>query len=287
MKISKELETLFEIPENHTPVVLISGGTDFEHFTRNCGDMLDESKTKGMDENAARAGLPLSPFMVLLVQGADNHVHALASLPLQKWQYDLRLEPSIEESKDVRRVTDWVAGLIDLFCKDDTVHGMNLITGDIVFGDPKEGQMSLEATVREVTPKREVRGTSNIDMEDLGDFIGQLSKKEIEEKVGKKKKSNVDIVEEGLEALRELTGRTLAPKEKAQLLEIAQKEDGVAPVKRTPIKTKEEKVEVVDGEKTKKLIKEQKDIVKKFGYDALKEMSERMKFDILIENPHG
>lgn len=286
--MTKEMEAMFEIPDGHTPVVLISGGTNSEHFTRSCGDMLDEKYLKNMDENAARAGLPLNPFMVLLVQGKDNHVHAISALPLQKWQGELNVESSIEASKDIRRVTDWCAGLMELFCKDDSVHGVNLITGDIVFGDAKKGMMSLEATLKEVTPKREVRGTSDIDMEDLGDFIGQLSKKEIEKKKGK---SNVQVVEEGLASLKKITGTVLPETAVNQLLQIATQDDAKTLLTRIPVQhdSKEEKVKIVDAdkEKKKKLIKEQKEIVKKFGYPALKEMSERMKFEILIEEPYG
>lgn len=248
MKMNQEIEAMFEIPKDHTPKVLLGGGTDHKNFSKAWADMVDEKIYKDMDGNSSRLGLPLHPVLVLIVQGGDGHIHALISLPLQKWQAPLRVNGTIEESKDLRRVMDYCAGFLEVFCMNDTVTAVDLATNIVVIGDPNDGAFGLEGIIKEVRPKKDVRTLDSIG--DADDILGQLSKPQIEKFQKKVKKEPKIVIKEKLS--------------------------------RIPVK--EEKPEEDKLEKTKK---EQQAIVKKYGFSALKEMSERMKFEILVKNPHG
>lgn len=244
MKMNSEVEAMFEVPKGHTPKVLMVGGTDHKNFSKAWEGMVDEKIYKDMDGNSSRLGLPLHPVLVLIVQGEDGHIHALISLPLQKWEVPLRVNDAIEESKDLRRVMDYCAGFLEVFCMNDTVTAVDLATNVAVLGDSKDGAFSLEEIVKEIRPKKDVRTLDSIGNAD--DILGQLSKPQIEKFQTKKKEPKVE--------------------------------------KLTRVPMKEEKPEENKLEKTKK---EQQAIVKKYGFPALKEMSERMKFEILVKDSHG
>lgn len=246
MKMTSEIQAMFEIPEGHTPKVLLGGGTDHKNFKKVWDSMVEEKVYKDMDNNSSRLGLPMHPVLILIVQGEDGHTHAFISLPLQKWQAPIRIQDTIEESKDLRRTTDWCAGFMEVFCMNDTVSAVDLVTNVVVFGD-KEGTFGIEGIVKAVRPKKDVRGTGGLDIGSADDILGQLSKPQIEKFQKKTKKEPKIVLKEKLT--------------------------------RVPVKDESEAAKV---EKTRK---EQQDIVDKFGYDSLKEMSKRMKFAIVIDKP--
>lgn len=249
--MNSEVEAMFEVPEGHTPKVLLGGGTNHKHFVKVWDSMVEEKVYKDMDNNASRLGLSLSPALVLIVQGDDGHVHALISLPLQKWQGNMRIHESIEESKDLRRTMDWCAGFMEVFCMNDTVTAVDLATDKVIFGDSSDIAFSIEGMVKDVRPKKDVRGTSGLDIGSVDDILGQLSRPQIEK--FQTKKSTKSAVKETKE-------------------------------KYTRLPVKEEDSEESKLEKTRK---EQQKIVDKYGFQALKEMMDRMKLPILIEDPHA
>ena len=249
MKMSQEIEAMFEIPEHHTAKVLIGGGTDHKNFAKVWSDMLDEKIIKDMDGNSSRLGLPMHPVLMLIIQGEDGHLHALISLPLQKWQAPMRVHDSIEDSKNVQRMVDWCAGFMEVFCMKNTITAIDVTNQKVMIGDPKDAAFGLEAIVKDVRPKKEVRTLTSIGSVD--DILGQMSKPQIE-KFEKKK---------------------TAPKK------------STAKMTRVPVKdvVEEEKKADTEGEKLEKTRADQQAIFDKYGYAALKEMTDRMNIPILIK----
>lgn len=239
MKTTKQIEGMFTIKEGHTPKILIGGGTNHQHFAPFWENAIGDKKLKDMDSNASRMGLPLSPLLVLLVQGEDNHIDAILSLPLQKWQGDLALDATIEATNDLKRITDWCAGFLDVFCMDNTVSAVDLATNKPFYGDPEKSPFGIEKVYQ--STREDVRGTGGLDIGSVDEILGQVSQSKTEKVMRTKKAEKKEIVEE--------------PK-------------------------------IVEVKKEKKdILKEQQEIVKKYGYAALKEMADRMNMPILVQEP--
>jgi hypothetical protein len=185
--MNAEIEAMFEVPEGHTPKVLIGGGTNHKNFAKVWDSMVEEKVYKDMDNNSSRLGLPLHPVLVLLIQGDDGHIHALISLPLQKWDAPMRIESTIDASNDLRRVMDWCAGFMEVFCMNDSISAVDLTTNTVVLGDPK-ASYGIEGVMSEIRPKKDVRGTAGLDIGSVDDILGQLSKPQIEKFQKKVKK---------------------------------------------------------------------------------------------------
>jgi hypothetical protein len=230
MKYSIELKTMFKIPEGHEPVALIIGGTEEEKFTRQFDDKIEDSALKDMDVHSSQAGLATHPVMVVVIKGENGHLHSIMNLPLQNWQSGMVVEDAIEDSKDIRRVTDWVAGFMHAFCANETISAIDLTTGDKLI----EGA-DMDSVVKSVRPKREIRLDSIGSVEDI--LAGQITKEEAKQ---------IPVVDESPEEVE------------------------------VPIID-------VEAEKQEKMRREQAEIVEKFGWDALKEMSKRMNFPIVIK----
>lgn len=234
---------MFEIPEGHTPVVLIGGGTEESKFSRCFEESTGDKATNDMDANTSRAGMPLHPVLVLIVKGKNGHLHALMNLPLQKWDSPLVIEDSIEESRDVRRVTDWVAGFMHTFCANDTISAIDLITNAVLIG--KEST-ALEVMVRGTRPTKDMRLESIGSVDDI--LNGQLGKEEIEAMTNKPEEGAIASLE-----------RLLVEDKTPELVQV-------------PIINKDEEMRA-----------QQQEIVDKYGWQALVDITKRMKTKILIK----
>lgn len=173
-----EVEAMFDVPEGHTAKVIIGGGTNFENFNATWHALIPEKILKDMNENATRANLPFSPVLILLAEGADGHIDASISLPLQKWAEGLSVEPSIYETNDLRRITDWCAGFLHSFCATGSVNSRDLITNQLDIGK-ETGVFDMESAITASAPKREARILESIG--DVDEILGQLDTKGIEE----------------------------------------------------------------------------------------------------------
>lgn len=233
MNPAEGLDAAFNVPLNHTPKVMLTGGTDFKNFSKVWADTVPEEKLKDMDENSSKNKVPLHPVMVLIVQGGDGHVHAQISLPLQEWSGDLVLEESVSDSKDLRRLTDWCAGFMEVFCFNGTVAAHDLDKNEVIFGTDSALITELVSAGK---PRRSVPSLESIGS--VEDILGQLGDKEIEE------------------------------------------------MKRIPVKDESpEEVKVPVENKAAEERKKQQEVADKYGFPALKELLEKMKQPLLIEEP--
>lgn len=221
-----EVEALFDIPEGHTAKVIIGGGTNFENFNATWHALIPEKILKDMNENATRANLPFSPVLILLAEGADGHIDASISLPLQKWAEGLAVEPSIYGTNDLRRITDWCAGFLHSFCATGSVNSRNLVTSQLDIGK-ETGVFDMESAMIASAPKREVRTLESIG--DVDEILGQVSQQEmkrvpvvnetpeevpvaIEKPQDTLRKTQQEIVDKyGFQALQDVLSRTKQP----------------------------------------------------------------------------
>lgn len=245
---------MFEIPENHVPYVLLAGGTNQKHFKRLWEPMVDEKVYKDMDNNSSRLGLPFHPVLVLIIGGTDGHLHSLVSLPLQKWQDGLRVEETVESSKNIQRVTDWVAGFMETFCMNNSISAVQLDTGKVTLGNPDDAAFSVEGILKDIRPKKDVRGLGmSGSIGSVDEILDQMSKPQIEKFTKKPKKTE------------------------------AEKIDIVEKMIRLPVKDINDAAEA----KKAKTKKEQQEIVDKYGFKALKDMTKRLKVPIVVDEPHA
>lgn len=241
MNIKTEMNAMFDVPDGHTPKVLLAGGTEQDKFTR-VWQEIPEDKLKDMDTNSSRLHLPVHPVFVLIYIGEDAHVHASISLPLQDLQEELHIEESILETKDLKRITDWVAGFMEAFCMNDTVTAIDLVTEQPIIGG-KNPAFSMQGLMKDIRPPKDMRLESIGDVDDI--LNGQLNAKEIEE-------------------IRHPSPEGLLKKAKAVEMK---------------------SIPVVEEDPNILLKKQQQEVVDKYGWKALEEMTKKMKQPILIEKP--
>lgn len=247
MKLSQHIATLFEISEGHTAKVVICGGTDLKTFQPSMQRMLPEELLKEMDENTSRLGLSLHPVLATLMQGTDGHVHVNMALPLQKWSADMVIEPSVLESKGLSRITDWVAGFMEVFCMNDSISAYDLETEQMMIGS-KNGVYNLPDIIKDIVPKRELPAMDSAGS--VEEILGQMSNEEIEA-----------VTEEGAN--------------KAAYIEKTE-----AVVERI-IKSKD----INEQDKEMVLKKTQQAVMKKYGYAALVELATKMGQPLLVKEP--
>lgn len=218
---------MFELPAGHTPKVIIGGGTNSKNFVGVWENVAPPEASKDMDENASKIKLPLSPAIVLLVQGEDGHIDTHICLPLQKWQAGMRVEKTVDDTNDIKRITDWCAGFMHSFCASGTIVAYDLATNQVILGE-KNGVFDIEAVANEVAPKKEARTLESIGSVD--DILKGLLTRKPEKKLTVKdespkavevpiknldtdaKKQQQDIKDKyGIDALKDILGRSGKP----------------------------------------------------------------------------
>lgn len=196
MNLPELVKGMFKEKEKHTAKVLIIGGTDQTNFEAVWSKHDIEEYTSDMDANASKNRMVVSPVAVLLEEGEGGYIDARITLPLQGWVSDLRIEPSIEESKDLQRITDWVAGFMEVFCMNSTITGLDISTGAYVFSDEKHSVLKLDDILKR--PKKD-KGDLMMDDQGIGSvediLSGQLTQKEIDTFVQGKPEASVEAVE--------------------------------------------------------------------------------------------
>lgn len=223
MNLTTNIEAMFQIPEGHTPKVIIGGGTNAKNFTGVWKDIAPDEASKDMDENSSKMKLPLSPVLVLLIQGEDGHIDTHISLPLQKWQALMKVEKSVDDTNDMKRITDWCAGFMHGFCASGTIAAYDLATNQVILGE-KNGVFDIESVANEVAPKKEARFLESIGSAD--DILKGLFKPEkklmVKDESPKAvevpiknldaKKQQQDIKDKyGIDALKDMLKRTKKP----------------------------------------------------------------------------
>lgn len=245
---------MFDTAEGHTPIVTLVGSTSQENFKvfwekAELEDVMDD-----MDANASKAGMEYSPIFITLVAGTDGHLHAQINVPLQSWNSGLRIDESLAETKNVPRITDWVAGFMETFSANDSVHAIDLRTGALMFGTDKN---HVENMVRALSPKKEKSELMNDSMSigSVDDILnGQMSVEDIKEI----EKPNVTLE------------KAEASFKASELLETITK--GI------PV----EQAELVEEINTRDDKKIQQDILDKFGEQALMDLLKRTKRPLLV-----
>lgn len=172
MNLTKELETLFDIPEGHTPKVLLAGQTDNEQFVEDKG---------------------VHTVLALLVMGKD-HVHALFTVPALERDGEIDIDESLLKTNDLKRITDWLAGMLSAQCLRGTVGALDIVTEQTIIGE------DIKELVKGVRPPVDLRLESIGSVDDI--LSGQLGKKEIDQML--KPKSPEDLLAQTKDMIKEV-----------------------------------------------------------------------------------
>lgn len=252
---AEKIQKMFDTPKDHTPIVTLVGSTDqqnFKVFWEKAGleDVMDD-----MDANASKAGMPQSPVFITIVAGKDGHMHAQINIPLQQWSAGLHVDDYIEDTNNVQRITDWIAGFMETFSANGSVHAVDLRDGKTVFGSDTS---RVEDMVRALSPKKEKSElmSDSLSIGSVDDILnGQMSMEEIKDV--EKPDVTLDKAEAALKA--------------SSVIEAAAQ-------KAPPVVVK--LVKEVNDKDDKKV---QEEILEKFGEKALKDLLARTKRPLLVQ----
>lgn len=147
-----DIRKAFKVGDDHTPKVIISGGTDNIHLMRVFEAHGIETHVKDMDENASKAGMTLSPVLFLVNEHQD-HIDVDMHLPLQFWSAPINVDESVLESKDTKRITDWIAGFMYGFVSNRTVSAVDIATEKIILGSENTDIFSIANVLKSTRPK--------------------------------------------------------------------------------------------------------------------------------------
>lgn len=270
MNIPIELKHIFKDTE-HTPKVLIVGGTNEEQVRQQFGDQIPEEVVGGMDAATNQTKLPLHPVLVLVSQGVKDHTHVFMSFPLMNFEKILRVTPHIAETNDLRRITDWSLGFLEAFAMNNSLSVMDLLTG-VREVEGMDGY-DIEAVIGEVRPKREVRTLPSIgSVDDI--LSGQLGKEEIDALHDTKPtvitEGNAgDVIEGLLNKIKEL-----------ELNKIKELENKPEETVETP-----PEAPAVTPPQENTALKMQQEVCDKYGYKAVQDLCKKMNMPILITKP--
>jgi hypothetical protein len=199
MSFIDEIKRAFKVPANHDPRVILVGATDKSSFELVWGKHDLDEVTADMDENASKQGMSYSPVFVIVLEGKGGHIDAEIVLPLQSWGADLRLPKALRDSKDLQRITDWLAGFMEPFSMNDTVSGVDVQTGMLLFGDASMTAFNMDNVMKSIRPKRDKSELMN-DAINIGTveeiLAGQMTVKEVEKITRKPERGAVSIEEE-------------------------------------------------------------------------------------------
>lgn len=278
MNLITSIQTMFKVPEGHTPKVLLGGGTEAKMFMKIWDGQIPDETLQKLDEAASVAKLPLNPFLVLLVQGEDGHIHAQTSLPLVKWTAEIHVEDSVSESKELIRITDWCAGFMQSFCANGTVAAYDLLTEMILLGEDNNPAFSIKASVKGVAPQREVRELSSFadDIGNVDEILGQMSSKQIKKAMAPIELNTNPIGQDFFFDMFKEKG-SLPAQESGSFKELSKRVLGVKDASPEPVSVP---IVNVDAEQRKV----QQDIVDKYGMEALKDILSRSKQPLLVDD---
>lgn len=251
MKFPELVKTLFNTPDNHTAKVILIGATNQQNFEAVWSKHDIEEYTQDMDANASKHKMNYTPVVVVVNEGADGHFDAVIALPTQKWTEGLRMDDSIAESKNIQRAADWLAGFMETFCMNDSITGIEVDTGTMVFGTGKHSLFNLENIMKDLGPKRTKDSlmTDAMDIGNVDDILaGQMTPEEI--------KNHQNPVEKAVEA-------AMAPP-------------------RLPVEVVPEPAPVDEYEAMRAT---QQSVIDKYGFSALEELLKATKQPLLVRKP--
>lgn len=257
-----EVQKFFQTPKGHTAKVIIVGATDKEHFKPFWEKEGLEDEMEDMDENASKLGMSYAPIFVVLNQSdKDKHIDAELIVPLQNFHAGLRIEKTILESKDIQRISDWSAGFLEIFCMNNSISALDILTGALLVGDSDGTQFKMDNVMRSIRGKKEkseLLGDA-MDIGSVDEILGQqmsdkelkaLSKKTPETK---EKKVSLDRAENMIDIANNVKAITLSASTKKQA------DDVLKSVQET--------------------------IMKKYGFKALEELLAKTGQPLLVKKP--
>lgn len=261
MAFSDEVKRAFKVAPNHEPRVILVGATDKENFGLVWSRHGLDDETADMDENASKQGMSSSPVFVVISQGTDGHVDAEISLPLQMWSAPLRMEGNLRDSKDLQRITDWLAGFMEPFCMNNSVSALNVQDGKMMFGGD-DTIFNMDEVMKNIRPKREKSELMSdaLDIGSVEDILaGQMTVEQIE-RVGR----------DARDAKEPLSQHSrLGPSLEEEADEENRRQQDV-------VKEEQEKSRIT-----------QQEIVDKYGFKALEELLERTGKELLVPKPRS
>lgn len=257
--------------EGKTVKVIVVGSTDEIEIRKSMDDQhIPQTYIDQMPINRAKAASSANPFVFAIhTDDKTGELGVDASLPLDGWSSSMHIEHAIQRSKNLQRLTDWSAGFLEVMTFNHSVLGIEVATGALWIGDTdvlsdqllKSMENSLDAIERKPTVPRAQMMKDAKDL-DLGQML------------------------QGLASLLEKHGiDTGKVKEEVVVYDQQGVQDEFEPPA-NPVEVK--KVEAKKKKEDTKLAlkrKEQQDIVARYGWEALEELSTRTKQPIVIDKP--